>query len=178
MRREGRMRRTLSLVSAAVPAVLLVLFLRVFVVGLYVVPSASMDPTIEVGDLLLAEKAGIALGTPAVGEVVTLESPESPGTTLVKRVVAVGGQTVDVRAGRLWVDGEPLDEPYAIGRTAAVPESGVAYPHVVAEGCVWVMGDNREASRDSRVFGDVPASSVSSYILLTYWPLDRLGLVR
>ena len=172
------MRRTLSLVSAAVPAVLLVLLLRVFVVGLYVVPSASMEPTIEVGDLLLGEKVSIALGTPAVGEVVTFESPESPGTTLVKRVVAVGGQTVDVRAGRLWADGVPWDEPYAIGRTAVVPESGATYPHVVDEGCVWVMGDNREASRDSRVFGDVPASSVSSHVLLTYWPLDRSGLVR
>ena len=76
------------------------------------------------------------------------------------------------------MDGEPLDEPYAIRRTAAVPDSGVAYPHVVDEGCVWVMGDNREASRDSRVFGDVPASSVSSHVLQTYWPLNRLGLVR
>lgn len=169
------MRRALWLVSAAVPAVLLVLFLRVFVAGLYLVPSASMEPTIEVGDLLLGEKVSIALGTPAVGEVVTFESPESPGTTLVKRVVAVGGQTVDIRDERLWVDGELLDEPYAIGRTAAVPESGVAYPYVVAEGCVWVMGDNREASRDSRVFGDVSASSVSSRVLLTYWPLSRLG---
>ena len=76
------------------------------------------------------------------------------------------------------MDGEPLDEPYAIRRTAAVPDSGVAYPHVVDKGCVWVMGDNREASRDSRVFGDVLASSVSSHVLQTYWPLNRLGLVR
>ena len=172
------MRRALSLAAAAGPAVLLVLLLRVFVVGLYVVPSGSMEPTIEVGDLILGGEVSVALGAPAVGEVVTFDGPESPGTTLVKRVVAVGGQTVNIRAGRLWVDCEPWDEPYAIGRTEVVSGSGVAYPHVVAEGCVWVMGDNREVSRDSRVFGDVPASSASSHFLLTYWPLNRLGLVR
>lgn len=157
--------------------VLLILMLRVLALGLYLVPSASMAPTIETGDFLLGEKFSNSLGMLSAGEIVTFESSESLGITLVKRVVAVGGQAVDIRNGRLWVGGKPLDEPYVIGSTKVNPESGIAYPHVVAEDCVWVMGDNREASRDSRTFGDVPLASVSSCVVLRYWPPHRVGLV-
>lgn len=177
MRWEGRMRRALSLAAAAVPVALLVLFLRVFVVGLYVVPSASMEPTIIPGDLVVGDRVAPALGEVRSGDVVTFGSPEGGGDTLVKRVVAVGGQEVDVRGGRLFVDGVALDEPYAVGRTEPLRGSRVSYPYVVAEGRAWVMGDNRESSRDSRAFGDVPLSSVSSRVLLRYWPPWRAGSI-
>lgn len=174
---QDRLRYAASVAKVTMPPVLLVLMLRILALGLYHVPSASMEPTIGMGDFLLGEKVSNSLGMPIVGEIVTFEIPESPGAILVKRVMAAGGQTVDIRDGCLWVDGRPLDEPYAIGITKVKPESGITYPHVVTEGCVWVMGDNREFSRDSRAFGDVSSSSISSRVVLRYWPPRHVGLV-
>lgn len=166
---------TLPCVAAALSAVAIVAFLRAFVVGLYIVPSASMEPTILAGDYVAGDRIGLATGGASVGDVVTFASPEGSGATLVKRVVAVAGQEVDLRGGRVFVDGIQLEEPYAVGRTLAPDESAVAYPHVVTDGCVWVMGDNRARSRDSRAFGDVPVASLSSRITLRYWPPWRAG---
>lgn len=176
--RTERVRQAVSLAVASLPVALLIVCLRAFVVGLYVVPSSSMEPSILPGDLVMGNRVELAMCDPHVGDVITFESPEAAGTTLVKRVVATAGQEVDIRGGRLYVDGVPADEPYAVGRTERLSDSRVSYPHVVAEGCVWVMGDNRESSRDSRSFGDVPLSSVSSRVVLRYWPLLRVGMVE
>lgn len=175
--RRHRDRDTPPCVAAAFLAIALVVFLRTFVVGLYLVPSASMEPTILAGDYVAGDRVGLATGGVSVGDVVTFASPEGSGATLVKRVVAVAGQEIDLRGGKVFVDGTRLEEPYAVGRTLVPDESAVAYPHVVADDCVWVMGDNREASRDSRVFGDVPVASLSSRVALMYWPPWRVGPV-
>ena len=173
-----------SVLEAVVPAIAVVVLARVLLVGLYRVPTGSMVPTIQTGDCILGERVSHRIRQPRQGEVVTFECPEELGITLVKRVIATEGQTVDIRDGHVFVDGHQLDEPYAQGgRTDPQPpdEDGTAaitYPHVVAEGCVWVMGDNRADSRDSRLFGDVPISSVSSRVLCAYWPPERIGLVR
>ena len=136
-----------------------------------------MMPTIHVGDCLLGDKLSCCLGALDVGDVITFESPEEAGVTLVKRVVATEGQAVDLRDGLVCVDGVALDEQYVgsaiTGRPAIGAGEAVTYPHVVAEGCVWVMGDNRESSRDSRWFGDVPVSSVSSRVVAVVWLLGR-----
>ena len=173
-----------AVLEAVVPAIAIVVLARVFLVGLYRVPTGSMVPTIQTGDCILGERVSHRNRQPRQGEVVTFESPEEPGVTLVKRVIATEGQTIDIRDGRVLVDGCQFDEPYVQGgRTdsQAPDEDGTAaitYPHVVAEGCLWMMGDNRADSRDSRLFGDVPASSVSSRVLFAYWPPERIGPVR
>ena len=178
--RKGTVRAVLE---AVVPALAVVVLTRVFLVGLYRVPTASMEPAIQIGDCILGERVSYHMRQPRAGEVVTLESPEEPGVTLVKRVVATEGQAVDVRDGRVFVDGRQLDEPYAKEGQEGPSGSGesdaatVTYPHVVAEGCVWVMGDNRANSRDSRSFGDVPVASMSSRVLCAYWPPERVGPV-
>lgn len=166
-----------AFLGAVLPALAIVLMLRMTVVSLYRVPSESMMPTIRVGDCLLGDKLGCRLGVPEVGDVITFESPEKAGVTLVKRVVATEGQTVDLRDGLVYVDGVALDEQYdgsaMTGQPAIDADRTVTYPHVVAEGCVWVMGDNRVNSRDSRWFGDVSVSSVSSRVVAIVWPLGR-----
>ena len=180
-RGDGESTLKASVVAAAtaiLPALLVIVALRVLAVGLYRVPTESMEPSIRVGDCIVGEKLSYRVRCPRAGEVVTFESPEEPHITLVKRVVAVGGQTVDVADGTLYVDGQPVWEPYACDRSCVGEDSEVTYPHIVREGCVWVMGDNRENSRDSRWFGDVPASCVSSRVVLTYWPPERVGPMR
>lgn len=170
-----------ALLAAALPALAALVVLRALVVGLYRVPSPSMSPTIGVGDCVLGERVSVVARPPRPGEVVTFRSPEDPGTTLVKRVVAVGGQVVDVRDGAVLVNGRRICEPYARGgtvpATAAEGASVPGYPHLVPEGHAFLLGDNRADSRDSRWFGDVPYGSVTSRVLLVYWPPDRARLV-
>lgn len=167
--------------------VILAVVLRIFVIGVYFVPSGSMLETIHEGDLILGERVSLFLGEPAAGDVVTFASPLTEGETLVKRVVATGGQTIDLRDGRVYVDGELLDEPYVIreGGEPAPTESlsglggsaGITYPYTVPEGCLWVMGDNRTNSKDSRYFGPVSVDDVTSRALLIYWPLPDVRLL-
>ncbi|MBM6774109.1 signal peptidase I [Olsenella profusa] len=182
-RDEGSLWLVWVLVAGLVGALLL----RTFVIGAYYVPSGSMLDSIHEGDLILGERVTLALDDPNPGDVVTFDSPLAVGETLVKRVIAVGGQTVDLVDGRVYVDGAPLDEPYVrLDDDTGAPErsdslsglagsAGITYPYTVPEGEVWVMGDNRTNSKDSRFFGPIPVDDVTSRVLFIYWPLSHVG---
>ena len=167
----------LDVVVTILVALGVALLLRTFVVGVYEVPSGSMLETIQEGDLLLGEKVTLNWDSPKAGDVVTFESPREPGTTLVKRVIAVAGQTVDLRDGNVYVDGVQLDESsYTLGKPSyslsdQAGSAGTSYPYTIPDGYIWVMGDNRTNSLDSRYFGPVRVSSVTSKILCIYWPI-------
>ena len=155
------------------------LLVKTFVATPYVVPTGSMRDTIVEGDTLLGEKVSLYFGEPEAGDIVTFDSPLD-GETLIKRVIAVGGQTVDLVDGAVYVDGERLDEPYTEGKPSyslsdLAGSAGITYPYEVPEVCVWVMGDNRTDSKDSRYFGAVSVDDVTSRALFIYWPLDRIG---
>lgn len=180
--RPGFIRSALEWIAVFAIALGVVLLVRTFVIEPYVVPTGSMESTIQVGDQLLAQKVTTLLGIdPSVGDIVVFENPEagSEHDVLIKRVVATAGQTVDFSDGNLLVDGEPFTEPYAEGLTQALPVQAdgvsIAYPYTVPEGCVWVMGDNRENSADSRYFGPVSCDSVIGVAVVRYWPLTRMG---
>ena len=180
-RREGFLARHGWVIGSVAFAVGVAFVLRTFVGMPYYVPSGSMRDTILEGDMLLGEKVTLRFEPPAPGDIVTFESPLD-GETLIKRVVAVGGQTIDLVDGVVYVDGEALDEPYTGGRpTYSLSDlegsAGIEYPYVVPEGCVWVMGDNRTNSKDSRYFGPVSVDAVTSIAVLIYWPLPDVGLI-
>ena len=173
----ARVRSVLSYLVVIALGVAAALALRAFVVEVYEVPTGSMLQTVQLGDRLVGEKVSYRLRDPEPGEIVTFEDPEGTGETLLKRVIATEGQEVDLRDGVVYVDGEALEEPYVAGKpTDPLPETGVeggiSYPYVVPDGCVWVMGDNRTNSRDSRYFGAVPVDSVTSRAVLIFWPLE------
>ena len=114
------------------------------------------------------------------GAIVTFADPLVSNRTLIKRVIATGGQTVDLQNGKVVVDGVVLDEPYIENKVSepfektAVP---ISYPYTVPEGCLWVMGDNRTNSQDSRYFGAIDASSVTGHAVFTYWPIPHIGVL-
>ncbi len=161
---------TLFMVLLAVGIAFLV---RTYVVQPYQVPTSSMAPTIEIGDQVIASKFIFYLEDPEPGDVVVFDDPTGSVDTLIKRVIAVGGQTVDLVDGRVVVDGVPLDEPYVHDRPSE-PQV-LEMPYTVPEGHVWLMGDNRTNSMDARTFGPVPIESVHGEAFVIYWPLDRWG---
>jgi signal peptidase I len=132
-------------------------------IRIYSIPTASMTPTLQVGDhIVVTPYRGPA---PARGDVVVFHSPLSNDELLVKRIVAVPGDVVETHAGRLFVGGHAVAEPYVI--TAAT--TGLIAPQVVPPGCFFVLGDNRANSFDSRQWGVLPQPMVVGRARFVLW---------
>lgn len=173
----------LRLVGLVVAVIVLSAGLRAFVFQAYEIPSGSMEETIMTGDMVFSEKVSYYFRDVEQGDIVTFSDPLSPGRVLIKRIIAVGGQTVDINDadGLVYVDGVPLDEPYTNGLPSyRLPNSiaNVTYPYTVPEGELWVMGDNRTNSQDSRYFGSIDRESVTGRGALIYWPLENFGVLE
>ena len=174
---EFRLPGWLDLLLTLACTLALVFFIRTFIAETYEVPSGSMLETIQIGDRLVGEKVSLHWRKPQPGDVVTFDDPDGSGVTLIKRVIATEGQVVDLVDGKVVVDGQTLDEPYTLGkpseaiyRHSKVLSEPISYPFTVPAGCVWVMGDNRTNSLDSRYYGPVPVSSISSRAVAIFWP--------
>ena len=156
-------------------------FVRPFVVEPMSVPSASMAPTLEPGDRVLTNKLVYDFADPDRGDLVVFESVgERRDEEIVKRVVGLPGEEISVQEGTLLVNGEPPHEPYlratqespAARETPGVDSFG---PMVVPQNHVFVMGDNRTNSYDSRFFGPVPEENLVGEVSTRFWPPGRLG---
>ncbi|MEO3786936.1 signal peptidase I [Actinocorallia sp. B10E7] len=158
-----------------VTAVVLALLIRTFVVQSFYIPSGSMEKTLHgcedcTRDRVLVEKLGYHFGDPERGDIIVFHGTgDWPREDLIKRVIAVEGQTVECcDAGRVTVDGKPLDEPYVYQ-----DDHRSFGPVKVPEGMLWVMGDHRGGSADSRDNGPVPVSSVVGQARVIIWPVPR-----
>jgi len=165
--------------DASIFAALLSLLIITFVVQAFYIPSGSMEPTLQVDDRILVSKFSYRLGAIERGDVIVFHYPLNPGKDFVKRVVALGGETVELRDGVVLINGNPITELYptalAGGDRACTSSYG---PQTIPEGQLFVLGDNRCNSEDSRFFGFVPVQNVVGKALFIYWPPQRLGLVR
>ena len=149
-------------------------FVRPFVVEAFWIPSGSMIPTLQINDRVLVNKFIYRFTEPKPGDIVVFQSVDDEDTDLIKRVVAVAGDRVSVRNGRLFVDGKLQDEPFT---NKKFPDRTFFAPVTVPKGHVFVMGDNRANSSDSRVFGPLPKENIEGEAFLRFWPLDRIGLL-
>ena len=147
-------------------------FVRPFVVEAFWIPSGSMIPTLQINDRVLVNKFIYRFTEPKPGDVVVFRSVDDRNTDLIKRVVAVAGDRVAVRTGRLYVDGNLQKEPFT---NKNFPDRSFSAPITVPKGHVFVMGDNRANSSDSRVFGPLPKKNIEGEAFVRFWPLDRIG---
>ncbi len=155
-------------------ALVLALIVRTFVLQAFSIPSESMETTLLIGDHVVVDKITYRLSDVDRGDIVVFDRPESVPSVyeeLIKRVIGLPGETVEGIGGQVVIDGVPLDEPY-LDADVVIDDFG---PVVVPDGHVFMMGDNRDRSSDSRVFGPIPLDSIVGQARLTYWPLDRMG---
>jgi len=153
----------------------LALFIMAFVARAFTVDGPSMLPTLSSGERLLVDKLTYRLRDPVRGEIIVFKPPAGPSHYLVKRVIGEPGDTVEIKSGRILVNGAVLDEPYVRSHTF-----GRNAVYRVPEGHYFVLGDNRNNSQDSRSpsVGFVPRSSIVGRAVVRYWPLDRVTLFR
>ena len=161
-------------------AITLALIVHFVFIGMYAIPSESMVPTLIKGDRVIVNRLSYSIGGSVErGDVVVFKRPEAAKTNrpdepedLVKRVIALSGQTVEARNGVVYVDGEQIDESYL---PADVVTTNLQDPVTVPTGKLFVMGDNREHSFDSRSFGPISEDDVEGRAFVRIWPLPRLG---
>jgi len=168
-------RSAIEWVAVIVGALVVALVVKTFLIQAFYIPSESMVPTLEVGDRVLVNKLSYTTGDIDRGDIVVFARPGGPGSDgiedLIKRVVALPGETVEGRGGQVFIDGRPLAEPYLPDAV----ETSVFPPYVVPEDHVWLMGDNRGASDDSRRFKAVPTDDIVGRAFVVIWPFTQLG---
>ena len=158
-----------------VVALVAALAIRTFAVQTYFIPSNSMAPTLEVGDRLMVYKLAFRVGQVDRGDLVVFNRPESMKNSqikdFVKRVVALPGEQVQVINGVVYVDNLPLPEKYLTGDSPTTDFDPVDVP----KGQIFVMGDNRSNSRDSRSFGPIDVDLLVGEVFVRIWPIRNVG---
>ena len=179
----GWQRQLLEFVLTMAVAFALVFgFIKPAVADSYRIPSSSMEPTLHGcegcnNDRVMANKFIYRFTEPKRGQIVVFRSVEDGETLLIKRVVGVAGDTIQLRGGILYVNGEPQQEPYVHANPCHryLPKTCAFGPVTVPRGHLFLMGDNRAVSHDSRFFGAVPEENVEAEAFFRYWPLGRIG---
>jgi signal peptidase I len=191
--KSGSVAFLLELPGLLLAALVVAILIKTFIVQPFYIPSESMVHTLEINDRVMVSKLSYRFGEIERGDVVVFESgPEfemsaseavvqavldalgirtSGQEDLIKRVIAVSGDSIEIRDNRLLVNGLPVDEPY-LNDGAQMSDMS---ERMIQAGQVWVMGDNRNQSSDSRVFGPVEVDAVVGRALVRIWPVDRLG---
>ncbi|MDY7020615.1 MAG: signal peptidase I [Cyanobacteriota bacterium] len=155
-------------------SIVLALGIRTFVAEARYIPSGSMLPTLEINDRLIIDKLGYKFKDPVRGDVVVFSPTEQLKTqykdAFIKRIIGLPGETVKVRDGLVYINGEPLDEKYI----AEEPQYDWG-PEVIPENSYLVLGDNRNNSYDSHYWGFVPRDHIIGRAIVRFWPPNRVG---
>ncbi|MEB3220923.1 MAG: signal peptidase I [Candidatus Sericytochromatia bacterium] len=174
-------------VETFVVALGLALVVRATVAEARFIPSESMLPTLEVGDRLIVEKVSYRFEMPERGDIVVFEPPLAAtaglrtGNAFIKRVVGLPGERIDIRGGKVFIEGRPLDEPYIL-EAPRYPDPDwelLDMPGgLIPADAVFVMGDNRNNSQDSHVWGPLPIANIIGQTVFRFWPVARVGVVQ
>ena len=161
-----------EVVETVIPAVLIAIFITLFLAQATQVYGQSMEPNLHPGQRLIVEKISYRFHPPRRGDIVVLRLPEQRGNFLIKRVIGLPGEAIEIHDQQVFIDGHPLIEPYL-----SQPIRHSMSPRRIPEDSVFVLGDNRGFSNDSRSFGPLLLSNVIGRAWIRYWPPDQVGLV-
>jgi len=175
---SGLWRAVKDVLQIVVLAFILSFVLRTYIVEARQIPSGSMQPTLQIGDRLMVDKIIFRFSAFKRGDIVifkpTPAAKVSTGadTFFIKRIIGLPGDELTVAQGKVYINGRPLDEPYE-----AEPPEYTYGPREVPDGMLFVMGDNRNNSADSHVWGFLPAENVKGKAFMRFWPLNRMGKI-
>lgn len=185
---QAQIRTTMEWVAVAIGALVVALLIKAFLLQAFYIPSASMEPTLHKDDRILVNKLSYRVGDVQRGDIIVFEKPEGASGTIddfVKRVIGLEGETITFSDGSVFIDGAKLDESYIDG-IPTNPKSvingcnnapAVADTCEIPDGMVFVLGDNRELSQDSRVFGPIDKDAIVGRAFLKVWPLGDIGFL-
>ncbi len=142
------------------------------VIGREMVQKISMEPTLVQGEILMVNKISYKFNEPQYGEIITFQYPLDPELAYVKRVIGLPGDVVEVKDGQVYVNDQLLNEPYI----SAAPEYEGIWE--VPQDDLFVLGDNRNPSADSHVWGFVPEDNIIGKAFLVYWPVDKIRALK
>lgn len=188
--KRSRKRLLFEYIEAIVTALILALFIRAFIVQAFKIPTGSMIPTLLVGDHILvnkfiygvkvpfSDKRVVAWKTPAHGDIIVFRYPEDPKRDFIKRVIAVGGDVIESHDKAVYVNGRRVEEPYAKHSDESIKPMGTEPrdnfgPILVPKGKLFMMGDNRDQSYDSRYWGFVDVKDIRGKAFIIYWSWNR-----
>ncbi len=155
-------------------ALLAAVLIRTFIIQLYWIPTPSMEPQLMVGDGIVANKARYLLTEPKRGDILVFKYPLDQRVHFVKRVIGLPGDKVEIKDNTLNLNGAVLTEPY-LAAAQPMPDYG---PVEVPPGHYFMMGDSREGSQDSRVWGFLPRNLIIGEACYRFWPFSRLSVIQ
>jgi signal peptidase I len=159
--------------ETVIPAVVIALVINLFLAQATQVLGQSMEPNLHTAQRVVVEKVTYRfVHGPRRGDIVVIDMPEQ-AEMLIKRVVGLPGETIQVRRGQVYIDDKLLEEPWTVN-----PGGGSYGPQTIPPLHVFVLGDNRGASNDSRSFGPVPIEHIVGRAWFSYWPREHIGLVE
>ena len=168
-RPRSRLRGLGEIIIIVAAAFVLALIIQAFVVKSYVIPTPSMVPTLMLGDRVMVNRFVFRFTEPKRGDIIVFQT-DMRKDPLIKRVIGVGGDRIAVRDGRLFLNGEPQVEPQLRDKVILGEFKEITVP----SGEFFMMGDNRNESADSRVFGPIQRTVILGKAFLRFWPLNRL----
>ncbi len=169
----------LDFLETIVVALSIFVVIYLFLMQPHEIKGDSMKPNFQDKEYILTDKISYRLHAPIRGDVVIFKAPVNPDVDYIKRVIGIPGDKVKVQNGTPFVNGEKLKEDYLVDQTFLFPGSFMAegVEIIVPEGKIFVMGDNRSHSSDSRQFGPININSVVGRAFLRYWPINSIGVI-
>jgi signal peptidase I len=179
-RKKGFLRDWIETLAVALALALIV---RTFVVQAFKIPSGSMLDTLHINDYILVNKFKYKLVEPKRGEIIVFKSPTDPQKDFIKRLIALPGETIEIRKKRTLINGKYISEPYKVHKDPHIHPRGYGHrdyygPVKVPENCYFVMGDNRDNSNDSRTWKFLPKKYLKGKAFLIYWPPWRIRIIK
>ncbi len=168
-------------IETVIWAFILAMIIRTFIIQAFWIPSGSMIPTLEINDRVLVAKFWNLFFPPSRGSLYVFRYPVDRERDFVKRVIAIPGDTVDIKSGVVYINGNPTDEPYVKHHDRWTMRESNIFPQIpftVPEGKYFMLGDNRGNSQDSRFWGFVDIDDMRGPVFFRYWPLNRIGIPK